>query len=480
VTEFPGGKKSMGETIAELVKFASETKFEDLPEEVVFETKRILLDSIGSALGGLGIDKGKIAIKLARRLSGSGEASIIGTSDKVSYFGAAFANGELIQTLDYDPIIFPAIHATPFVLAAPLVLAEGTRASGKELIRAIAIALEISVRFGKAFPKKAQMVEGKVVPPPVRGYSWTIFGGTAAAGLLLGLDPCRMAHALGIAGLIAPVSARQKFMTTLPVVMSKHLMAGWVCGAEITAALLAEMEYIGDTTVFEGEYGFWRFSGYRQWDPDAVVKGLGENWQFVGGTNYKLYPCCGVFRTALDCFIDVIAENDIQPKEIESVRVYLELENFGVQPIWQNTEIRTPMDAQFSAAFNFALAAHRVKIGPEWQELSTLTNQSILDLMKKISVEPHPNFAKHEAATADLGKVEVVARGKKFKEERRHAKGSPSPEGYQMTDNELVDKFRHQALKILPVHKVDKTKDNIFGLEYMEDTAMLMKDLTID
>jgi 2-methylcitrate dehydratase PrpD len=470
----------MGKTITELVKFATETRFEDLPEDVVRETKRILLDSIGSALGGLSIDKGKIAVKLAKRMNGLGEASIIGANDKVSYFGAAFANGELIQALDYDPIIFPAIHATPFVVAAPLALAEGTHASGKELIRAIAIALEISVRLGKAFPKKARMVEGKVVPPPVRGYSWTIFGGTAASGLLLELDPARMAHALGIAGSIAPVSARQKFMTTLPVGMSKHLMAGWVCGAEITSALLADMGYIGDTTVFEGEYGFWRFSGYPHWDPDAVFKELGESWQFVGGTNYKLYPCCGVFRTALDCFIDVIAENDIQPQEIESIRVYMELEKFGVKPIWLNTEIMTPIDAQFSAAYNFAVAAHRVKIGPEWQELGTLKNASILDLMKKISIEPHPDFAKHEAATADLGKVEVVARGKTFSEERRHAKGSPSPEAYQMSDNELVDKYRHQALRILPVHKLDETVDNILGLECIEDMSVLMKNLTMD
>ena len=111
--------------VEEIVTFATKCEFKDLPDDVVHETKRILLDSIGSALGGLSIDKGKIAVQLARQLNGSATASIVGTANKVSYLEAAFANGELIQALDYDAVIFPAIHVTPFVLAAPLAFAEG-------------------------------------------------------------------------------------------------------------------------------------------------------------------------------------------------------------------------------------------------------------------------------------------------------------------------------------------------------------------
>ncbi len=57
-----------------LVRFATKTSFEDLPEEVVHETKRILLDSIGSALVGTSVGKGKIAVEVARHLGGPAEA----------------------------------------------------------------------------------------------------------------------------------------------------------------------------------------------------------------------------------------------------------------------------------------------------------------------------------------------------------------------------------------------------------------------
>jgi len=461
-----------------LVNFTTETRFEDLPGDVIHETKRVLLDSVGCALGGLSIDKGKIAVQAAKQLAGSpNDASILGTGERVSYFGAAFANGELIQALDYDPIIFPAIHITPFVLAAPLALAEGLHRSGKELVRAAAIALEMSARFGKAFPKKGQVVDGTVVPPPVRGYSWTIFGGTAASGILLGLNAERMAHALGIAGVIAPVSARQKFMTTIPIHMSKHLMAGWICGAEITAVHLSHMGYGGDTQVFDGDYGFWRFSGYPHWEPAAITDDLGESWQFVSGTHYKLYPCCGVFRTALDCSTHLITEKEIEPNEIEKINVFLDLETFGVQSVWENPRIEGAIDAQFSAAYNVAVAAHRLR-PMDWQTPETLRNPAILGLMKKIIVAPHPDFPKHEATKGDRGKVEIYARGEVFTEERVAPKGSPGPEALRMTDDELAGKFRDQASMVLPAEKTDSALNKLLTLETQKDMFEVVKELT--
>ncbi|MFC1970998.1 MmgE/PrpD family protein [Chloroflexota bacterium] len=462
-----------------LVRFATETKFGDLPEDVVHETKRILLDSLGSALGGLSIDKGKIAVEFARRCGGPSEASIIGTGDRISYFGAAFANGELIQAIDYDPVIFPAIHVTPFVLAAPLALAEGNHTSGKEFIRAAAIAIETSVRFAMAFRKVREISDESDTHKPATGYSWNVFGGTAASGLVLGLDPNKIANALGIAGVISPVNAREQFASSVPMAMTKHLMAGWMCGSEITAALLAEMGYIGDTAVLDGENGYWKFSGYGQWEPDAITDGLGKIWHFVAGTNYKIYPCCGILRTCLDCFIDIINKNNIKPGDIEKIKVYEDPS--CTRPPWQNKDIKTSVDAQFSVAYTFSVAAHGVEVGPEWQDLGTMQNASILRLMEKITAEPHPDYMKvhREDPTSKLGKVLVVAKGKTFSEERRHFKGDSDPEEFRLKDDDIAEKFRQQSCKILLPEKVDRAVDSILSLESESDICNVMKSITL-
>ncbi|GAH77498.1 unnamed protein product, partial [marine sediment metagenome] len=84
---------------SELAGFIAEIQFDDLPWAAVHEAKRILLDSIGCALPGKGVDKGRIPLELAKKLGGPPESSIIGSPDKVSCSNSAFANGELINAL---------------------------------------------------------------------------------------------------------------------------------------------------------------------------------------------------------------------------------------------------------------------------------------------------------------------------------------------------------------------------------------------
>ena len=48
----------------ELARFAVETKWEDLPADIVQETKQIIMENIGCALGALSTDKGKMMAAL--------------------------------------------------------------------------------------------------------------------------------------------------------------------------------------------------------------------------------------------------------------------------------------------------------------------------------------------------------------------------------------------------------------------------------
>src|SRR5438093_5648046 len=106
--------------------FAAGTRFEDLPVEVVEESKRLLLDSIGCALAGVRHPKGTIAIEYARQ-QGPGargaQASIIGTSERFSAIASGFANGELINALDFDALLPPG-HVSHYVIPRALAAAE--------------------------------------------------------------------------------------------------------------------------------------------------------------------------------------------------------------------------------------------------------------------------------------------------------------------------------------------------------------------
>ncbi len=470
----------------ELATFVIDTKFEDLPKAVAHEAKRVLMDSIGCALAGLICEKGKIPVMLARRLGGPPEASIIGLGDKVSSVSACVANGELINALDYDICSAGVGHAAPFVIPPVLAVAESVNASGKELILATALAFEIGQRMSTALTPLMEPVPdapGKMQWAGSYGTSQCVFGGTAGAGKILKLDHEKLNYALGLAGHLCPMRTWTKWQKTAPSTMTKYGSAGWISATGVTAALLAEMGYVGDESVFEGDFGYWRFAGSSVWKPENVRNKLGEEWLFLGSM-YKFYPLCYCMHAGLQAFTKIIEENNLKPEDIENVHLFSD--PLSQEPLWHNRELVTNVDAQFSVAYVFAVAAHRVKISPEWQAWETMNDPRIREFMKKVTeqslipnyYEEAARFAKEPHQYLCPGIVEVVAKGKKFREEVRHPKGTGLTAD-AATDEELVEKFTNNAYRILPRAKVEKAAEALMSLEKVKNVSEVMKLVTL-
>src|SRR5438067_4655743 len=182
-------------TSGQLAEFVANMSYETLPEEVIHESKRILLDSAGCAIAAVDDLKGRIGIEYAQVLAGDDKtATIFGTTQRSSVFGAAFANGELINALDFDAVLPPG-HVSPYVLPGALAIAEADHASGTDLLLAIALSHEVSNRFGKAMDYIRDTRDGIVSMPPVLGYTSTVFGATAAIAKLRGASAEVIANA---------------------------------------------------------------------------------------------------------------------------------------------------------------------------------------------------------------------------------------------------------------------------------------------
>jgi len=462
----------------ELARLAVETKYEELPAPVVHEVKRILLDSIGCALAAMTTDKGKISAGLARRLGGPPEATIIGTANKVSCCNAALANGELIMAMDYDPLIIPGAHVPPYVIPAALAIAESVEASGKDLILATVLAHEIAARVASALPSfyRFEGPEGQSVRWAQRyGFAHCNFGAAAGAGKLLKLDQDKMLNALGIAGHLCQVPTHLKYSFSAHRPMTKYGVPGWQSTGAVIAALLAEMGYMGDTTVFDTEFGFWKFSGFDEWEPDRITEGIGKIWHF-DKVWYKRYPCCLMLQHVLDCFVAIIDQNNLMPEDIESVKAFCH--PTVEMPCFVNNELVNIVDAQFGVAYVFAAVANRIRIGVEWQDLDTMTNPKILEFMEKVSFQGHPEYGKQHLndPSTDLSKVEVIAKGKTFTEESLYRRGTPGTDS-QVTDGELVEKFSHNASRMLTQDKIRGAVKIILEMEKVENILELMKQV---
>ncbi len=284
----------MSEVTGLISDFVQHTAFDDIPSVVVHEMKRLVLDSLGCAIVGHVSERGKIASKLARNLGGPEESTILGTKQKVATTNAAFANGELMNALDFDALSIKGRHDVPIIMPVLFALAEKTDCTGKDLVAACAVSMEVSQRI-KSVIKGIHAVDAsgtKMLWPKVTGYSSAVLGGVCGGSKLLGLSDEKIEEAIGIGGYICPPSTFRKFLDTSPVKMIKYGSSGWGAKAGVEAVLLAEMGYTGDTELFETDYGFWRFtcSEKGKGEIEEAFSSLGEEW-FCDKIQYKQYPC---------------------------------------------------------------------------------------------------------------------------------------------------------------------------------------------
>src|SRR5437868_15425656 len=90
----------MPETLADhLADFALKTRYEDLPEAVVVEARRRLLDAFACAAGALHEPAPTIARRVASTIQGKPGAGLFG-GGRSSADWCAFANGVHIRYLD--------------------------------------------------------------------------------------------------------------------------------------------------------------------------------------------------------------------------------------------------------------------------------------------------------------------------------------------------------------------------------------------
>jgi hypothetical protein len=90
-----------------LAQFAADIAFDKLPASTVAAVKRLVLDTLGCALGAIDGEPAKIAEAIAPSIApGERGATIIGSGRRTTASGAAFVNGTQVRFLDFLDVYF--------------------------------------------------------------------------------------------------------------------------------------------------------------------------------------------------------------------------------------------------------------------------------------------------------------------------------------------------------------------------------------
>jgi len=455
-----------------LLKFADETRYEDIPEEALHESKRILMDGLGSALAGIASDKGKIGVSMARCFQGAPQSTIIGEGGKVSAPVAAFANAELLNGLDLDPIP----HIPPILIPAMLAVAEAENATGKEFLRAFTIAQELALRITSCFGSvmMASLAKYGKNPDVFGNSNEHILSAAVGNAMLMKLDRERMGQALGIAAYYCPLPVCRDWESTNPKTMIKYSPVSWIAQGAVQAAYMAREGYTGNKYTLDSEFGFpviyCRIDDV--WDPEKVVDGLGEKWLLTNEYSYKPYPCCRFIHSALDGTYRLLDKYHFGAEEIEELSVTTSA--FKAHP--DQYAVHNQVDAQFSMPYNLSLAVLGYAPGPQWQSRRLLTDPQVHRFMDKVKMHVDPDFGKKTQADplSFYSKVEIKARGEVFTEETWHVSGASHTEA-QLSDEDMVNHFRMMGEAMITEDKIEQAIETIWNLDQEPSLEKLMK-----
>ncbi len=487
------GRGSQDEpTLAERIgDFAATVSYERLPVEVADSVRQRVLDTLGICVAATALDTSAAARDWVLEQGGRPQAHAVGLPGPVPAALAAFLNGVLAHSLDYDDTHLPSVlHPSASVIPAALAAAQaaGARAAdaraagvqgppgpdGQTVIAAIAAGLEVCVRIGMAGydpgTRNSTFFEHGQHATSICG----ALGGAVAAGLLLGLDAAGVTHAVGVAASMASglIEANRTGGTV------KRMHCGWAAHAAVSAAQLTRHGFTGPPTVLEGRFGFFQAWLRGQFDPAAITEGLGSDWS-VPGIFFKPYPANHFTHAAIDAAIALRARG-VRPADVESATLGVAAPT--VRTIGEPIEVkRAPLTgymAQFSGPY--AVAAGLAGGGGLGVGLADFTDELARDPLRRALMARVSVVADDECTARFPYQFPAVLRirttdGRELAAEVMTNRGGPDR---PLTYQELITKFRDNVGSRLGQEGRERVEFAIARLEEMNDMAELLGPLS--
>lgn len=419
------GDPSLGRAFVERLLEAGK----DLPAAVAHETRRALLNVVGTAVGASQTAAVDAVVSAGAREGGRAVSVPPGRTEHLDRYWAATATGLAAHLDDFDDThLETVIHpAAPVLGALWGAAAAGPAVPGARLLQAAAVGMEAELRIGMA------------MTPWHYDQGWHItgtcgvVGAAVAAAVLRGADAGATLRALGAAASMT-LGHRESFGT-----MVKPLHAGQAAANGLLASDLAEAGILTAPAVLEAPGGYLAaLSG--QWDASWLAPAdVGRRWLLLDNS-YKPFPCGVVAHPAIEAAVGLSAVlgggGAAEVSEIEVVCHPLVPELMG------KSEPGSGLEGRFSAVHAVAVAvldgaATLLQFTDE-----RVTDPGVAALRRTVILRPDSSCGRQAAtvrARLASGRVEEVA-----------VESVASSRERPLTDGQLAQKFTDLVEPVLP------------------------------
>jgi 2-methylcitrate dehydratase len=455
------------ETItAAMSRWAAGLRFEQLSSEAVHQAKRLLLDSLGCALGGYLQHDVKIALAVLEEIAGDGPATVIGTGKHVDPVSASLANALMIRCMDYNDIYWKQDPSHPSdIFPAALACCERARSNGKELIVGLVLGHEFEMRLCEA------------AFPGIRERGWhhatlTAFAAPIVAGRALHLTWEQIQHAIGIS---ASRHCTLGAVTAGKLTMMKNTVDPMATQSGVLAALLAEKGYTGPEHVIDGKEGLTHVFK-PDWKVNLLTDGLGEGWR-ITQCGMKAFPTEALTHTAISAVLDLVKSNDLHPDNVQKIQVRSLARAADILSDPSKYDPRTKETADHSLPYVIAAALVDRQVTPSQFTLAKIMDPKIREQLQKVEVVADPEIEKVFPALQRVIVHMDTRDGRSFNKQLDFPKGDPRN---PLTDSDIEEKFAALADGVLTRAAQKRVQDAVWNLEHVGSVAELMALMEAD
>jgi 2-methylcitrate dehydratase PrpD len=430
-----------------LTRYAASTTYDDLPANVRERAKQVIVDEIACSYFGRRSLAGDLGARYASEAGGTPEARIYATGQRVSAPNAALANGAAGHGEEVDGAHVVGGHPGASIVHAAVAMAEKQRATGAELVNAVALGYDVGVRIVEACGK----LYGVKDRFGLNSDFLYAFGCAAAASRLLGLDATRHAHALALtsssANSLAAFYAEKRHI-------SKSLCNGQFASAGVSGALMARAGLEGHEDIVGAPYGVlhaWGAEGQRE----AVIRGLGDQFAIMGA-NFKFLNAGYPIHAPVEAALKMVAKHGIRVEQIAAIDVGMPTNTMKVV---DNRDMH-------NICLQDMLSAALVRGGLRLRESpfpEVLSDSAFASLRQRITLRGHPDLDRDQpdgrGSIVTISMVDGTALSERVDYPRGHSKRGGA------TWPELAEKWREG----LPECDVDRMLALAQRLDEVED-----------
>ncbi len=436
--------------IAELARFACDTRLRDLGEEALARTRWVIADSLPVIAAGMQQPEMQAFMKSHLASTGGGLAWVLGTRRRASVSDAALLNGTAGTWLELDEGNLHAKgHPGIQVVPAAVALAQELGSPGDELAIAAALGYEISSRISRAAKIKLS------VHP--HG-TWGTLGAAIAVGRLKKFDEAKMMELINVASTMGMATSRQTLLDGSTV---RNIFTGHAGLMGLMAARLVECGFTGERDSPASVFG--KVLG-DEFVASKVTENLGREWMVAGGY-FKLHPTGRYVHSAIDALEDLLA--GVPGGRLDLARIErIEVRTYKLAAMLAEKRVTSSFGARFSVPFALATILHHGGSGLAQFEQAAVDTEAIQALAARVDLKEDAGFTARYPAEQICDLKIVLAGGKFFEGRCMIMKGEPAN---PHTTAELEGKFMQLGVPVWGEETARRLLEGCMTLERIDN-----------